>query len=89
MKQCSILMKRIPGDIYINNYNPVILTALKANMDIQYITDIWACIAYLTSYMCKPEHTMSELMKKACKEATDSGVRESLFKVGQAFLEVS
>ena len=50
-------------------------------MDIQYITDIWACIAYLTSYICKPERTMSELMKKAIKESSHQGVREKLSHV--------
>ena len=38
-------------------------------MDIQYITDIWACIAYLTNYMCKPEHTMNELMEESQQES--------------------
>ena len=56
-------------------------------MDIQYITNIWACIAYLTSYICKPERTMSELMKKACKEAHEKGVREKLYNTGSIFLK--
>jgi hypothetical protein len=83
----SIVLKRTATGININNYNPVLLRALKANMDIQYITNIWACIAYLTSYMCKPEHTMSELMKKACKEAADKNIKNKLFHIGQVFLK--
>ena len=51
----KIIMKRSPSEVFINNYNPVILTALRSNIDIQYITNIWACIAYLTSYIYKPE----------------------------------
>lgn len=47
-KETSIIMQRSLKDIYVNNYNPVILKALRSNMDIQFIRNIWACIAYLT-----------------------------------------
>lgn len=50
-------------------------------MDIQMITSIWACIAYITSYICKPEKTMSELMQKASKEANDKGVTDKLYHI--------
>jgi DNA replication protein DnaC len=69
LKKTSIIMKRDPSETCINPYNPVILLALRSNMDIQYITDVWACVAYITSYMCKPERQMSELMNAAAKEA--------------------
>lgn len=45
------------------------------------ITSIWACIAYITSYICKPEKTMSELMQKASKEANDKGVTDKLYHI--------
>ena len=69
-------MKRSIQEIDVNNYNPVLLKELRANMDIQYITGVWACFAYLTSYMCKPERTMSELMKKTSTEASDDGIQD-------------
>ena len=47
-KGTSIIMQRSLKDIHVNNYNPVILKALRSNMDIQFIRNIWACIAYLT-----------------------------------------
>lgn len=50
-------------------------------MDIQMITSIWACITYITSYICKPEKTMSELMQKASKEANDKGVTDKLYHI--------
>lgn len=74
-KRSSILMKRSINEQFINNYNPVILRAIRANMDIKYVCNPWACIAYMTSYMCKPERHMSELMKKAAKETTTGNVR--------------
>ncbi|KAK3098765.1 hypothetical protein FSP39_022868 [Pinctada imbricata] len=66
-------------------YNPIILRCLRANMDIQFITDVWACVAYITSYMCKPEKTMSELMRVACKEADT--VKTKLKSIGNVFLK--
>ena len=45
------------------------------------ITSIWACIAYITSYICKPEKTMSELMQKASKEANEKGVTDKLYHI--------
>ncbi|WAR15763.1 hypothetical protein MAR_005868 [Mya arenaria] len=47
--QRRTVLKRSPQEIMVNNYNKDILRALRANMDIQFITNIWACIAYLTS----------------------------------------
>ena len=38
-------------------------------MNIQFVAGVYARLTYLTSYLCKPEHTMSKLMKKALKEA--------------------
>ena len=43
-------------------------------MNIQFVTGVYAMLTYLTSYLCKPEHTMSELMKKASKEAYGKGI---------------
>ena len=37
-------------------------------MTIQFVTGVYATLTYLTSYLCKPEDTVSELMKKASKE---------------------
>ena len=53
-------------------------------MDIQYVIDIWSCIAYITSYMCKPEKEMSQLMKHAVKEADT--VKDKLKAIGNTFL---
>jgi hypothetical protein len=66
----TVILKRSPSETSVNPYNSIIIKALRANMDIQYITDVWACVAYITSYKCKPERSMSELMRNASKEAS-------------------
>lgn len=35
-------------------------------------------LIYLESHLCKPEHTMGELMKKAAKKATGKDVIQKL-----------
>ena len=85
LKKTTVLLKCKPTETCVNPYNPIILKALRANMDIQYITDVWACVAYITSYMCKPERSMSELMRKACKEANT--LKEKLKSIGSVFLK--
>lgn len=69
----------------MNPYNPIIMKALRANMDIQYIKDVWGCVAYITYYMCKPERSMSELLRNACKEANT--VKDKLKSIGNVFFK--
>ena len=47
LKRTSVVLKRKPSEASINPYNPYILRALRSNMAIQYITDVWACIVYI------------------------------------------
>ena len=59
----SILYKRKSYEVNIGQYNTVILKLLKSNMNLQFVTDVYAMLTYLTSYLCKPEHTVRQLMK--------------------------
>lgn len=45
------------------------------------ITSIWACLAYITSYVCRPEKTMSEVMHKASKESADKNIRDRMCNI--------
>ena len=65
----TIFLKRQPNELRINNYNPFCLKAWRANMDIQFILDVYACAMYIVSYISKAQKGMSELLRKACKEA--------------------
>ena len=81
----TVLYKRKPSEKNVSPYNTVILSLMKSNMNLQYVTGLFGVIKYLTSYMCKPERTMSELMKKVSKEATDKGVQDKLRAIGNVF----
>ena len=64
-KNVSVLYKRKSCEVNIGTYNSVILKLWKANMNTQFVIGVYAMVTYLTSYLCKPEHAMSELTKKA------------------------
>lgn len=63
-----IILSRRPHESNVNQYSTAILRAWHANLDIQYIVDVHACVMYVASYMMKSEKGMSELLKRAAKE---------------------
>ncbi|OCT76291.1 hypothetical protein XELAEV_18031490mg [Xenopus laevis] len=81
-----ILMERQPKDSWINGYNPVLLKAWNANMDIQFILDPYSCIMYILSYISKAEHEMSDYLKRIIKESSHTtSERESMKEVMHAY----
>ena len=74
-KNVSVVYKRKSCEVNIRTYNTVILKLWKANMNIQFVIGVYKMVTYLTSYLCKPEHTMSELTKKASEEAYGKDIR--------------
>lgn len=57
-----VFLKRSPNELRINNYNPACLRAWRANMDIQYVLDVYACAVYIVNYISKGQKGMSELL---------------------------
>ena len=82
----NIILKRDPCEVFINAYNPTILKAWQANIDIQYIVDAYACVMYVAAYMTKDEKGIGELLKQACKEYQDKDIKAMLRRVGSVFL---
>jgi len=82
----GIIMKRKITDVWTNNYNSDVLRAWRGNMDIQYITDAYACIMYVVSYACKAENSMSDMMKTVVKESDKDDLRTQMKKVAATFL---
>ena len=86
-KNTTILYKRQANEINVVPYNTVLLTLLRSNMNIQFVTGSYGLLTYLTAYMCKDDKNMSELMKKASKEASSGDIRGKLKKVGNVFVK--
>ena len=71
-----------------NNYYPACLAAWRANMDIQYVFDVYACAMYILSFISKAQKGMSELLREACAEAKEnnSSIKQQVRDIGNKFL---
>jgi hypothetical protein len=78
----------MPNELRVNNYNPACLSAWRANMDIQYVPDVYACAIYIVSYISKAQKGMSELLRKACAKAKEgnSSIKQQVRDIGNKFL---
>ena len=72
----TVFLKREPNAVMVNAYNPLILYMWKANIDTQYILDIYAVIMYITSYMTKPNKGISQITEKMKKTACTKPKRQ-------------
>ena len=83
----EIHLKRPANSYFVNNYNPTILKACQANMDLQIAHNYYKAVSYMCAYFSKPETESSEAMKMAANEArnTKLGRRESMYKIVSAF----
>ena len=84
----TIFLRRRPNELRVNNYNPACLSAWRANMDVQFILDVYACAMYIVSYISKAQKGISELLRKACAEAKDgnSNIKQQVRDIGNRFL---
>ena len=80
----TVFLKRMPNELRVNNYNP----AWRANMDIQYVLDVYACAMYIVSYISKAQKGTSELLRKACAEAKEgnSNKKQQVRNIGNKSL---
>ena len=60
----KVFHKRSPKNLFVNNYNPELLMINQANMDFTFVSDEYACVAYILGYLTKDETQMSEALKQ-------------------------
>ena len=65
------------------DYNPSVLLAWQANMDIQFVLNAYACVMYVASYIMKMERAMGV---SYLRELQMNELKTQLRKVGSAFL---
>ena len=84
----TIFLKREPNELRVNNYNSACLSAWRANMDIQFVLDVYACAMYIVSYISKAQKGMSQLLQRACDEAREgnSSIKQQVRDIGNNFL---
>ena len=83
----TIFLKRSANELRINNYNPAYFQTWRANMDIQFVLDVYACAMYIVSYISKAQKGMSELLRKACAEAKEGNfsIKQQVRDIGNKF----
>ena len=88
LKRPTLLLKRSPSKIRINNYNTNLLKAWRANMDLQFVLDPYACTVYILSYITKGQRGMSKLLETASKEANagNKDIVNRVRRIGNKFL---
>ena len=65
----KVFLQRRPSEVRINPYMKIVLSAWKANHDLQFVLDPYACAMYIVSYISKSQKRMSALLDQAAKEA--------------------
>ena len=84
----TIFLRRNPNEQRVNNYNSACLKAWRANMDIQFVLDVYACAAYIVPYISKSQKGMSQLLRRACDEARagNSSIKQYIRDIGNQIL---
>ena len=84
--QPAILLKRSIQEINVNNYNSTLTKAWEANIDVQFVTNVYSCVMYLASYVCKPEKTLGDVLKAVSASSQHLGPRCAMKNVAYKFL---
>ncbi|XP_030832522.1 uncharacterized protein LOC115920595 [Strongylocentrotus purpuratus] len=87
--QQSIIIKREIQDVWVNQFNPSLLRSWNANMDLQFVTNVFACVAYIVSYMSKAEREIGMLLSHTLSEMKEGNenAKESMKKLGQVYMQ--
>ena len=70
----KVFLQRKPYEVRVNPYMKVVLPAWKANHDLQFVLDPYACAMYIVSYISKSQKGMSALLDQATKEAKEGNL---------------
>ena len=81
-----LVLKRKVKDRYINNYIVEWLESFDANMDAQFVFDVYAVLTYVCEYVTKDETGMTEFLKAALKSSADLTINEKLKALRMAYL---
>ncbi|XP_065214928.1 uncharacterized protein LOC135841724 [Planococcus citri] len=88
----TVFLKRLPRQMKINGYNKDILELHQANIDVQFITDTYACVQYVCNYINKSTKGISKLMYDVMKDIEKRGnvsLKEKLKAVANKFINAS
>jgi len=84
----KIFLQRKPSEVGVNPYMTPLLDVWKANHDLQFVLDPYACAVYIFAYISKSQRGMSVLLDEACKEARrgNMDIKRAVRHMGNKFL---
>ncbi|XP_029901985.1 uncharacterized protein LOC115355355 [Myripristis murdjan] len=88
-KRHKVVYRRGVNEVWVNQYSKQLLKCWNANMDISFVTDAYAVVIYILSYITKAEREIGLLLTNAQKEAKTQGnlsAKEALRKLGSVYL---
>jgi hypothetical protein len=82
------VIKRAAGEEWVNAYNPQLLLAWKANIDVQMVGSVFGAVEYVVSYICKEEtrELMSLIDERLSELPEGASQRRRLSKIGNTML---
>jgi hypothetical protein len=89
IKKPKVFWKRSFSAIKLNAYNKHLLLLQRANIDIQFILDPYACCSYVVNYINKSQRGISMLMREAINEIKDNNnvtIKQKLQHLGNKFI---
>ncbi|XP_065356189.1 uncharacterized protein LOC135950582 [Calliphora vicina] len=91
LKKPRVFLKRAFKDRCINAFNAKILSMQRANMDIQYVLDAYACVSYIVNYINKSNRGVSRLLQETMNEIRTGNfsVKQRLQHIGNKFISAS
>ena len=88
-KKTEVVLKRQVDAVWINQYSKALLRIWNANIDLQFVSDAYACVVYIISYISKGEREMGLLLANAQREAAKEGnasAKDALKSLGSVYL---
>lgn len=81
-----LVLKRSLKERFINNYNPEMIYAWNANMDIQVAFDPYAVISYIANYMMKDENSTTPFLREVLNKSSKLDAKERLKLLKNTYL---
>ena len=89
LRSLTIVYKRLPGSEFINTYSPLLLAAVRGNMDLQFCVSMWDLMHYVVSYTTKKEKDLFDSLREVIKnieQPVNRASRDALRSIGNTFL---
>jgi len=68
LRRTSVILKRSTNAAFINPYNKKLLETWRANIDVQFVLDTYACAKYCVGYILKSDTGVLRVLQTAASD---------------------